>query len=99
VLARPAAWRVLDTVIAGVMLVLAVQILLPLVPTDLGEGARIAVATVVCAALAGAVTAWSAARRRRADAERGAEPTGAEPTADEPAPTAIGTVEGSALLR
>jgi L-lysine exporter family protein LysE/ArgO len=99
VLARPAAWRVLDTVIAGVMLVLAVQILLPLVPTDLGEGARIAVATVACAALAGAVTAWSAARRRRADAERGAEPTGAEPTADEPAPTALGTAERSALLR
>lgn len=37
VLARPSAWRVLDTVIAGVMLVLAVQILLPLVPEGPGR--------------------------------------------------------------
>jgi L-lysine exporter family protein LysE/ArgO len=40
VLARPAAWRVLDTVIAGVMLVLAVQILLPLVPAGRARARR-----------------------------------------------------------
>jgi L-lysine exporter family protein LysE/ArgO len=98
VLARPAAWRVLDTVIAGVMLVLAVQILLPLVPAGLGEGTRIAVATVVCTLLAGAVAAWSVARRRRAAeaAARDAETTPAAPAA--PAPDALGTVGASALL-
>ncbi|MFT2753879.1 LysE/ArgO family amino acid transporter [Clavibacter sp. Sh2088] len=97
VLARPAAWRVLDTVIAGVMLVLAVQILLPLVSTGLAEGARILAATVVCAALAGAVAAWSTARRRRSEADRNAEATDDAPAV--PAPTALGTPEGSALLR
>ncbi|MBF4622314.1 LysE/ArgO family amino acid transporter [Clavibacter sp. VKM Ac-2542] len=97
VLARPAAWRVLDTVIAGVMLVLAVQILLPLVPAGLGEGARILVATAICAALAGAVAAWSVVRRRRADAARRDEATAATPAA--PAPDGLGTPEASALLR
>jgi L-lysine exporter family protein LysE/ArgO len=97
VLARPSAWRVLDTVIAGVMLVLAVQILLPLVPTGPAEGVRILAATAVCAALAGAVAAWSTARRRRAEADRDAEATDDAPAA--PAPVALGTVEGSALLR
>ncbi|WP_440694791.1 LysE/ArgO family amino acid transporter [Clavibacter nebraskensis] len=97
VLARPSAWRVLDTVIAGVMLVLAVQILLPLVPTGPAEGVRILAATAVCAALAGAVAAWSTARRRRAEADRDAEATGDAPAG--PAPVALGTVEGSALLR
>jgi L-lysine exporter family protein LysE/ArgO len=66
VLARPAAWRVLDTAIALVMLVLAVQVLLPLVPAGAGEGARILVAAVICLALAGLVAAWSRARSRRA---------------------------------
>ncbi|MBF4632328.1 amino acid transporter [Clavibacter michiganensis subsp. phaseoli] len=93
VLARPAAWRVLDTVIAAVMLVLAVQILLPLVPAGLGEGARIAIATAICAALAGAVAAWSVARRRRADAARGGATTD-----DAPAPDGLGTVGAPALL-
>jgi L-lysine exporter family protein LysE/ArgO len=97
VLARPSAWRVLDTVIAGVMLVLAVQILLPLVPTGAAEGVRILAATAVCAALAGAVAAWSTARRRRAEADRDAEMTHDAPAG--PAPVALGTVEGSALLR
>lgn len=99
VLARPAAWRVLDTVIAGVMLVLAVQILLPLTPAGLGVGARIAVATAICAALAGAVAVWSVVRRRRADADaaRCDEATADAPAA--PAPDGLGTVEASALLR
>ncbi|MBF4638644.1 LysE/ArgO family amino acid transporter [Clavibacter michiganensis] len=92
--ARPSAWRVLDTVIAGVMLVLAVQILLPLVPEGPGEGARIAVATAICAALAGAVAAWSVARRRRADAALGDATTDTAPAAD-----GLGTPEASALLR
>ncbi|MBF4625434.1 LysE/ArgO family amino acid transporter [Clavibacter sp. VKM Ac-2872] len=96
VLARPAAWRVLDTVIAGVMLVLAVQILLPLVPAGPGEGARILLATAVCAALAGVVAAWSVARRRRADAARRDETTAASPAA--PARDQLGTVEAPALL-
>jgi L-lysine exporter family protein LysE/ArgO len=99
VLARPAAWRVLDTVIAGVMLVLAVQILLPLVPTGPGEGARILVAAVVCALLAGIVAAWATARRRQRDAEHVAavgDPAVATPGA--PALTPLGTPEGSALL-
>ncbi|MDO4131024.1 LysE/ArgO family amino acid transporter [Clavibacter michiganensis] len=94
VLARPSAWRVLDTVIAGVMLVLAVQILLPLVPEGPGEEARIAVATAICAALAGAVAAWSVARRRRADAALGDATTDTAPAAD-----GLGTPEASALLR
>ncbi|OUE32335.1 Arginine exporter protein ArgO [Clavibacter michiganensis] len=99
VLARPAAWRVLDTVIAGVMLVLAVQILLPLVPAGPGEGARIALATAICAVLASVVAAWSVARRRRPRADSG---RGEAATADAPvAPVAdeVGTVEASALLR
>ncbi|KDP89651.1 MULTISPECIES: LysE/ArgO family amino acid transporter [Clavibacter] len=96
VLARPAAWRVLDTVIAGVMLVLAVQILLPLTPTGLGEAARIAVATAICAALAGVVAVWSVVRRRRADAARRDETTADAPAA--PAPDGLGTPEASALL-
>ncbi|MFT2750807.1 LysE/ArgO family amino acid transporter [Clavibacter sp. Sh2036] len=94
VLARPAAWRVLDTVIAGVMLVLAVQILLPLVPAGPGEGARILLATAVCALLAGVVAAWSTARRKRRAV--------ATPPADAPAvpaPDELGTVEAPALLR
>jgi L-lysine exporter family protein LysE/ArgO len=97
VLARPAAWRVLDTVIAGVMLVLAVQILLPLVPAGLGDATRILVATVVCVLLAGAVAAWSVARRRRAAAVRAADATTADAPAA-PAPTGLGTPEASALL-
>ncbi|RIJ54309.1 amino acid transporter, partial [Clavibacter lycopersici] len=73
VLARPSAWRVLDTVIAAVMLVLAVQILLPLAPAGMGDATRIVAATAVCVLLAGAVAVWSVARRRRlADADRAA---------------------------
>jgi L-lysine exporter family protein LysE/ArgO len=83
VLARPSAWRVLDTAIAAVMLLLAVQILLPLVPEGPGEGARILAATAVCASLAGVVAAWSALRRRRAGkiAGPGAASTEARPPA------------------
>jgi L-lysine exporter family protein LysE/ArgO len=83
VLARPSAWRVLDTAIAAVMLLLAVQILLPLVPEGPGEGARILAATAVCASLAGLVAAWSALRRRRAGkiAGPGAASTEARPPA------------------
>ncbi|MGJ1427026.1 LysE/ArgO family amino acid transporter [Clavibacter sepedonicus] len=95
-LARPAAWRVLDTVIAAVMLVLAVQILLPLVPAGPGEGARILVATAICVLLAGGVAAWSVVRRRRADAVRRDRTTADAPAA--PASDGQGTVEASALL-
>ncbi|RIJ52672.1 amino acid transporter, partial [Clavibacter lycopersici] len=94
VLARPSAWRVLDTVIAAVMLVLAVQILLPLAPAGMGDATRIVAATAVCVLLAGAVAVWSVARRRRlADADRAARTPAAAPTSDP-----VGTVEGSALL-
>ena len=85
VLARPAAWRVLDTVIAGVMLVLAVQILLPLVPAGPGEAVRILLATGVCAVLAGLVAAWSVARRKRAAAGASAGGTDADDGAAGPA--------------
>lgn len=95
-LARPAAWRVLDTVIGAVMLVLAVQILLPLVPAGPGEGARILVATAICVLLAGGVAAWSVVRRRRADAVRRDRTTADAPAA--PASDGQGTVEASALL-
>ncbi|OUE28246.1 LysE/ArgO family amino acid transporter [Clavibacter michiganensis] len=108
VLARPSAWRVLDTVIAGVMLVLAVQILLPLAPAGMGEGTRILVAAAICLALTGAVAAWAVARRRHADGDPGADAdarAGAAPATQPPvaapgapAPTPVGTVEGSALL-
>ncbi|WP_440665168.1 hypothetical protein [Clavibacter nebraskensis] len=84
----------LDTVIAGVMLVLAVQILLPLVPAGLGEGTRIAVATVVCALLAGVVAAWSVARRRRTATVSAAD----APAAPASASAGLGTPEASALL-
>jgi len=94
-LARPSAWRVLDTVIAVVMLVLAVQILLPLVPEQLAEGARVLVATAICLALAGAVAAGAGLRRRGAgadapaDADAGASADAVDPlSADSAAPVA-----------
>ncbi|MFT2691111.1 LysE/ArgO family amino acid transporter [Clavibacter zhangzhiyongii] len=108
VLARPAAWRVLDTVIAGGDARARRADPAAARAGRAGEGARILVATVVCALLAGVVATWSTVRRRR-DAGRTtdaaaepaaavvADPAAATPGA--PAPTPRGTPEGSALLR